>query len=199
MRIHPAAPPRHAALFDPGTALLVASSAVGAIGAIKQGNDAAAAGNFNAAQLESRAQTERDQAAAQAQIDQQNTRRRMGEAYAAAGASGIDPSQGSPLSVMSDLAAQGELTRRLSLYRGDVAATGDLNQAAVSRYQGKLAQQAGMMKGVGILVGNAAAYGLARGFGATSASAGPSYSGATGPYGYNTPGGLRVGGTDYAY
>lgn len=132
--------------FDPGTALLLAGAGAGALGSISQGNQQAAASNANAQQLEARASADTAQAAAQATLDQQNSRRQMAAAFANAGASGVDPGQGSPLSVMSDLAAQGELTRRLSIYRGDVASTGDLNQAALTRWQGSQAKQAGFLR-----------------------------------------------------
>lgn len=183
-------------------AIMAVSAAASAVSSAQQGNAAAAAQSFNAAQGQVRAQTDIDQANAQAAIDKQNTQRRLGEAFAAAGASGVDPGQGSPLSVMSDLAAQGELTRRLTLYKGAVAATGDLNAASGALFAGNQAQQAGYARGITTLLGTAAQAGLSRASSGPSSSGlpqfptmGPSYSGAPG----SSPGGLPTGGRDYGF
>lgn len=90
-------------------------------------------------------------AAANAQTIEQNTRRVVGQAQANAGASGVQQS-GSPLAVMHDIATQGNLQRRLALYKGTLTAQGYLGQSAIDTAEGKQAAQQGGMEAIGTIL-----------------------------------------------
>lgn len=125
-------------------AVSVAAAGVGAYSSIQAGNAQAAAAGYNAQLQRAEAQQAQDQAAAEAQQQQTKTKLDIGNALAAAGASGVDPNQGSPANVLGMIAQQGELSRQLILYNGQYNATNFLNQANVSIFQGQQAQQAGI-------------------------------------------------------
>lgn len=163
---HPAEAPRYAALCDPGTALLLAAgaSALGtvtsAVGAINQGYATQEAEQYNATLAQQQAQTAIQTSQEQAQQVQYQTHQTVGQQVANAGASGVDPNQGSPLSVMSDTATQGELNRQLTLWQGQSQAVSLQNQAAQDIYAGNQAVNAGyanafgtFLSGVGRTVG----------------------------------------------
>lgn len=118
----------------------------------QQGQQQAAASGYNAEVERIAAQTQLDQAQAQAQIDQQNTTRRLGQMAADFGGAGVQIGQGSPLEVMRDQAIQGELTRQLTLYRGNVAATDSLNRANLDLFGGSQYAQAGQNASTGTLL-----------------------------------------------
>jgi len=140
--------------------LLVASAAVGAVGAIQQGKAAKAAADFNATISMQNAEIARADAAMQAgQLDRENYLR-LGSIRAAQGKSGGEAGQGSVLDVLGDVAAQGELEKQYALYQGEQRARGYQNTAALDTFSGKQAQKAGYLKaGTELLSGGAKAYG----------------------------------------
>lgn len=131
--------PLGAALAPFAAPLAVAGSLAGAAGTLMAGQQAASVGKYNAAVDQQRAQIATDQSQAQAAIDEANNTRRQGAATAAYGASGVALT-GTPLEVMTDLATQGELTKRLDIYKGNLTATADQQQAALDSAQGASAQ-----------------------------------------------------------
>lgn len=209
--------------------LAIGSALVGAVGAIQAGQSQKAWSDYNAqvaqvraqeaqmqaealaqqtqAQAQRQAQQSQDQARAQAAIQDQATRRQLGEAAAAYAAAGVDGG-GTPLAVMSDLATQGELSRRLLLYKGDVDAqnatyAGQVNaqnllyngavtssglneQATIDRAQGAAAAAAGYTKaGTTLLTGASSFFGnpTVQGWFGSSSSAGQPLTGPLGPGG----------------
>ncbi|HLG87055.1 MAG TPA: hypothetical protein VKZ79_07650 [Alphaproteobacteria bacterium] len=128
-----------------GEIAAIAAAGVAAVGSIASGVAQSNAAKYNAEVEQQRAQEAEQQAEAQAAIDKQNTARKMGQAEAAYGASGVDPNSGSPLNVMSDLATQGELTRQLTLYQGKIGAIADLQQGALDKLQGQNALTSGIV------------------------------------------------------
>src|SRR5579885_2558210 len=136
--------------FGIGEALLAATAAATTIGSAISAAGAASEGQGQAAALQTNAQIQQQNA----QIATAQTERTLGQIAASYGASGVDVTRGSPLQVMADQAATGELTRQLDLYRGAVAATGNLNQAQLYRIEAQQAQQAGQIRaGATILTG----------------------------------------------
>lgn len=129
----------------------VAGAGVSAVGSIQQGNAAQATANYNAAIEQQNAQQALAASQANAAITQQQTRRKLGEAAAAFGGAGVDM-QGSPLDVMSDLATQGELQRRITLYQGTPQARGLTSQAGLDVAGGQAAASAGLTKAGGSLL-----------------------------------------------
>lgn len=88
----------------------------------------------------------------------QQTSRNIGSQKAAAGASGVDVNQGSPLSVMSDTATQGELNKQLSQWQTATQVASLIQQGKLDIYQGNLAEQAGQTASTGSLLSSGAAF-----------------------------------------
>jgi hypothetical protein len=135
--------------------LMIASAGIQAFGAIKQGQAAKAAGDYNAAIAEQSAQFARQDAALQMQQQDRENRMLLGHNIAAAGASGIKAS-GSVLDVLGDAAQQGELQRQNIFRQGEMKAAGYQNTANLDRMQGDAAQQASYYQAAGALLGGGA-------------------------------------------
>lgn len=127
------------------TALLygaLAAAAVGggvsAYGQYQAGQNAQAAGKYNARLAENQALQAQyaGQAAAQAQRDR--TRRVLGLQRSLTAGSGVEEA-GSPLLTMMDTATQGELEAQKAQYTGQVQADNEMAKAAYSRWQGRTA------------------------------------------------------------
>lgn len=129
-----------------------AGAAVSAVGSIRAGNDQAAASKYNALVEDQNAVAARQQAGAAAEQKDNEVTRRLADARAAFAASGVDPNSGTPLDVMADSASQGELSKRLLLYQGDLTARGLGSQANLDRITGKNAQTAGYISAAGTLL-----------------------------------------------
>ena len=96
-----------ATLISAGVA--AAGTAVSAIGAAKQAQGEQNILDYNAQVQRQEAVTAQQTAQEQAAQEAVQTHRTIGQEIANAGASGVDPSQGSPPAVMSDAATEGEL------------------------------------------------------------------------------------------
>jgi len=130
-----------------------------AVSAISQGRAAKAAGDYNAQIAEQNAVIARQQAEAQARQQDRENYLRLGQIKAAQGRAGGEAGTGSVLDVLGDVAAQGELEKQDILYRGELAARGYTNTAALDRYGGAQAQSASYLKaGSELLSGGAKAY-----------------------------------------
>lgn len=138
----------------------IAGAVIAAIGALQQGQAAKAAGDYNARINEQNAQIARQNAADQARQVERENYLRLGAIKAAAGASGGDTGQGSVLDVLADTAAQGELEKQQTIYRGELAARGYTNTATLDRFSGEASSTASYWKAGGeLLSGGAKAYG----------------------------------------
>lgn len=130
--------------FDPVTALAIGSTAIGAAGQLSQASAAQSAANMQAKIYESQAKTR----AAQASFDESRVRDQVGAilggqtAYYAS--SGLDVTQGSPVTIAAQTAAQGEVDAVLTRQKGQADAAGLNLQAEQERQAGKQA----MMQGV---------------------------------------------------
>lgn len=148
--------PEFAAAFQ---VLSAVGSVVSAAGALKSGASARAAGDYNAKVQENQAIAARQQA----EIEAARHEKRIAllssgqrSAYAGAGVT----SEGSPILVMADTAAEGEYDAQLIRYGGEVKAVQHYAQAALDRQQGRAAQVGGyftaggqLLKGAGGLKG----------------------------------------------
>jgi len=144
---------------DPITALLVAGTAMSAIGAIQQGRAQKAAADYNATINMQNAEIARRNAALEEKQAEREDYLRLGAIRAAQGKAGGMAGEGSVLDVLGDVAAQGELERQNIIYRGELNARGFTNTAQLDRFSGKQAQRAGYMKaGSELLTGGAQAY-----------------------------------------
>ena len=135
--------------------MAAAAATASAIGSIQSGNAQAAVASYNAKDEEQRAAQAQNQAAVQATLDDQKTRRVVGEQAAAYGAASVD-STGTPLMVMMDQTTQGEMQRQLDLYRGATNAQSDLQQAQADEAAAAQDRSAGNMNaGLTLLTGAA--------------------------------------------
>lgn len=137
----------------------VAGAIVSAVGAIRQGQAAKAAANYNADIADQNAQVARDQTALAEQQQRRETLMRLGSVRAAQGHAGGDAGAGSVLDILGDVAAQSELERQQVVYEGELKARGYTNTANLDRLSGKTAQRAGYLKaGTELLGGGVDAY-----------------------------------------
>jgi hypothetical protein len=93
-----------------------------------------------------------------AQIER-NVSRTTGQVTAGASASGVQAGTGTPIAVMHDVATEGALARRLTIFKGQQEAKGLFGQASIDVAQGKAAYQAGLYQAGSTLMtaGNQAA------------------------------------------
>jgi hypothetical protein len=157
--------------------LSAAATALSAVGALRQGQAAAATAKYNEAIDAQKAQQARDAAAVQAGQVQRDTTAQIGQQEAAYAAGGVDMS-GSPLLVMSDTASQGALKAALTKWQGETQATADLNQSALDSAQGRAAQQGSIIQAgssllTGALKAGQLAFPAAPGAGTSPAKPGP--------------------------
>lgn len=137
-------------------AVLAAGTAVSAVGSIRAGNDAAAAAKYNAQVENQNAEASRRQGMAEAEQKGSEVTRRMADARAAFAASGVNPNSGTPLEVMSDLATQGELSKKLITYQSELSARGLSQQAQLDLVNAKNARTAGYLNAGSTVLTNAA-------------------------------------------
>lgn len=139
---HPAMPPRYVAFGEAATAMYIAAAAavagtaVSALGAARQAQGEQNILNYNAEVQRQEAESAQQAADVQAAEQAVKTHETIGEEIANAGASGVDPNQGSPLAVASDTATQGELQKQLIIWQGKTQQNALLNQANIDLYQG---------------------------------------------------------------
>jgi len=139
-------------------AMMIASAAIAAVGAIQQGRAAKAAGEFNANIARQNATLSREEAARQAGVQDRENYLRLGAIRAAQGKSGAAAGEGSVLDVIGDAAAQGEKQRQHILYVGELKARGYNNTASLDEFSGKQAETAGYLKAGSTLLSSASSY-----------------------------------------
>lgn len=142
-------------------ALLIASTAVQAIGAVSKGNAAKAAAGYNAALMDQEAAAERQQASAREEQGRRQAAQVLGAQRAAFAQSGGGMG-GSAADVMRQSSINAELDALTMRYEGELRARGLESQAAAERFAGKQAQRAGYFEAAGTILGGAAKYGDAR-------------------------------------
>jgi hypothetical protein len=138
-------------------ALLIASTAMQAIGAIQQGNAAKDAANYNAGMLDQNATVERQQAGAREDALRRRSAMVLGSQRAAFGQSGGGMG-GSAADVMQQSAMNAELDALTTRYEGDLRARGMQAQATGERFAGEQAQRQGYFNAVGSILGGAGNY-----------------------------------------
>jgi len=151
------------------TILTIASTAIGAFGAIQQGNAAAEASRYNAkvaemnaTMSERRARDALDRGAREEQQKRAEVAQLQGRQRAAMGANGVDLTFGSPLDTIVDTAVLGELDaltiRRNAAnesYDQKVNAVNGRADASLSRMNADASQTGGYLAAAGTLLGGA--------------------------------------------
>lgn len=142
-----------AGLMIASTALQGIGAMAGAAGTLASGNYAASAANYQAAQLRQNAAGEIAVGQRQMFDTQRRSQLLQSTAVAQAGASGVDASSGSPLTVTGDIAKRGEYQALLDMWQGENRATGLENQAAGVEYEGQEKQAMAPLSAFGTLAG----------------------------------------------
>lgn len=135
--------------------VMMAGSAISALGAISQANAAKSAASYNAQIQERNAMVATQQAAADAERVRRQGVQTEGSILAGYGASGVATDEGSPMDVLKMSIANAKLDEETVLYKGRLKATGYADEATLSRYSGKVAQQQGYLKAASYLIGGA--------------------------------------------
>lgn len=177
--IHPAEPPRYAAVFDPGTMAILSlvGTAVGAVtsmgGQIMGARSQSQAASYQA-QVATNAQkvaTQNAQYAVQAGAQREEASRMrtaglIGAQRATAAAHGVDVNSGSAVDVQSDAATLGELdaltirnNAAREAYNYKVAGAGYGAQAGLLNYQAGEDTMGGWAAGFGSLISGAGSFG----------------------------------------
>ncbi len=144
-------------------------AAVSAASAISQGQSAKSTADYNAAAQQATAKSIQDKGAADAADQRLKTQRLVGTQIANAGAGGIDPNTGSPLTVEGQTKEWGELDALRIINNAQRSAWGYTTQAGITSYQGGQQQTAAYATAGSTLLGGAskAYYGLSQTTGGT--------------------------------
>ena len=136
-------------------AMSVVGAGVSAYGAVKQGQDAKAAADYNADAQRKTAISVENQGAQQAADKRQQMRRVEASQIAAGAANGLRTDTGTALNLAGETAAFGELDALRITNNAARSAWGYQTQASLDEWQGKQAQTAGYLKGAGSLLSGA--------------------------------------------
>lgn len=158
--------------MEPVTAILLASTALSAIGSISEGNARAGqygaqkqAHDYNADVAAQNAEIAWQQAGAREEAQRRRGRMYIGKQYASIAQAGIDPNSGSAADVLAQSAAETELDALNLRYEGDMQARGFTIQSEQERYQGRIsamnaknARRSGYFGAASSIIGGAASY-----------------------------------------
>ena len=125
--------------------LMAGAAVVSAVGAVRQGQAAAASADYNAKVAEQNAQIANAQGNAAVEAQQRDAQRRMGAAVAAYGASGVQLSGGSPMDVLEESARNSALDAATLKYNYRLRGMGFENQANLYSAQSGFASTAGYL------------------------------------------------------
>jgi hypothetical protein len=125
--------------------MMAASAAVSIIGQQQAGRDQQAAAEWQAKQQEMKAGQERASSQRQALEDRRQARLASSRVQALAGGGGLDEGV---LSLVGDIAGEGEYNALASIYEGEQSAIGRGMQADGLRMEGKAARRAANFKSV---------------------------------------------------
>lgn len=131
------------------TALMAAGTVLSAVSSVQQGKAAETQAKYEAAQMERNAISEGASAQRAAIEQRRSARLAQSRVQALAGGSGMDAGV---VDIMEDLEGEGEYRAMTALYEGKNRAAGLGSQAAATRYSGKQAKTAGMIRGAGSLL-----------------------------------------------
>lgn len=139
-------------------AVMAAAALVSAYSSYQQGQANAEAANYNRKVADENAQMTEAQGQAAVEAQRRNQQRQIGAAVAAYGASGVDPSGGSPMDVLQASVREATLDQATTKYNYDVRATAYRNQSSLAGMQADNASTAGTLNALGSLANGAAGY-----------------------------------------
>jgi len=134
--------------------MMAAGSAISAIGAIQSGQATAASARFQAGIMRQQAERERLEAEGREDDFRRDASRLMARRRATLGATGVEPTEGSPLLVTEDMAGETELQALRIRSGGELNATRLEQQAMLEGFRGRVASREGFMRaGAALLSG----------------------------------------------
>lgn len=139
----------------------LAGPAVSAYGQIEQGKAYDRAAQLNAQTMEAEARIARQQGGAREEAQRRRAREVLGTMRASIGQAGIGFG-GSAADIYDQSATNAELDALNIRYESDLQAMGIMNQAALTRYEGKQAKRAAKISAFATILGGAANYGATR-------------------------------------
>ncbi|CAB4156982.1 hypothetical protein UFOVP747_20 [uncultured Caudovirales phage] len=145
-----------------GTVASVASAGAGvlsALGGMQQQRQMAAAQEYNARVAEQNAATAFAAGTSQADLIALRNRQQLGQARAAAGASGLDVASGSPLEVMADLAGLGAADVAVARRNAEARFTSGQDEARTRRMEADNSRRMAPINTAASLLGTAAQFG----------------------------------------
>lgn len=131
--------------------LILAAATVSAVGAVRQGQAASNAANYNAEVASQNAQAMSAQGEAASEQLTRTTEQRQGAAMAAYGASGVQMGEGSPMDVMQSNVRAATLDNLTSQYNYKMRGLGYQDSAALMSSQASNDTTAGYLSGMGAL------------------------------------------------
>lgn len=139
-----------------GDAMLVAGTLAAAAGAISQGRQQDKISRHNARMAERQAQEAEQAGQIEAERARRKARRLRSSQLAAAGAQGVDATQGSALLLIAETQSNAEIDALNIERAGSVQAVNARAQAAADRYAGSAYRTAGYTSAASTLLGGAA-------------------------------------------
>ena len=136
--------------------MMAASTAMSVAGAVKQGQAASQAADYNAQLATQNAGIAAAQGEAAAQAQSRDSQRRIGATMAAYGASGVQMSDGSPSDVLADSARSAALDNLTTRYNYQLKGLGYQDQANLDASQSKNDSASGYLSALGAAAGGAA-------------------------------------------
>lgn len=132
---------------------MMVGAGVSAAGALKQGQDAKAAGEYNAAALRTTAISEENMGAQKSADRIEKARRLEASQVAAAGAGGVSPSTGTPLKIEGQTMEMGELDSLRIINNAQRTAWGYQTEANIKEFEGGEESKASFVKAGSTLLG----------------------------------------------
>jgi hypothetical protein len=133
-------------------ALGAAGGVVQAVGAIREGNAANAAAQYNANVAQQNAQQVRAQAEEEARRNKAIAKKQIGSMRAGYAASGVTL-EGSPLDVLAESASNAELDSLTTRHSGEIRAQSFDSEARLERFRGTNALTSSRISAAGALLG----------------------------------------------
>jgi hypothetical protein len=134
---------------------MAASTAMAVAGAVKQGQAASQAADYNSQLATQNAGIAAAQGEAAGQAQARDAQRRIGTEMAAYGASGVQMSDGSPADVLADSARSAALDNLTTRYNYQIKGLGYQDQASLESAQSENASAAGYLSALGAGIGGA--------------------------------------------
>jgi len=130
-------------MADPVTWVMIGAAVIGAGGAVYSAESARQAGKYQSAIAKRNAAIAVQQAEVSEAAARRDARRQIGAIRAGYGAAGVVGSEGTPLDVLEESAAEAELDALTIRYQGSIGAIGQGDEGRLARMRGRSTSTAG--------------------------------------------------------